>query len=327
VKKDAYKSPVKFGARFVVVAAAFATLAAVAEVPTTTGADTSNSAGIYSHQTAPTQFVEVDGVRFAYRRFGKKSGIPLVFFQHFVGNMDNWDPAVIDGFATNREVILFDNAGVASSGGDVPPTVEGMAADAIDFLDAIKVRKADFLGFSLGSLVAQEVTVERPDLVRRLVLVGSGPRGGVGMATLTPEFQAILQKKHDNEGDLLLDVFFTQSASSQAAGRTFVARLNARKINRDPAVNDKVAPAQVAAFAAWGAPRPNSNAYLKAIEQPVLIVDGNHDIVHYPVNSFTLEENLPNAQLILYPDSNHGAQYQYPERFVADVSEFLNRTR
>lgn len=304
---------------------ALATVAAFATTPSYAAEPGQNQRTVYTHQTAPTRFINASGTKLAYRRFGNPGGVPLVFFQHFVGNMDNWDPAVIDGFARNREVILFDNAGVASSEGDVPNTVEGMAGHAIDLLNALDIKKADLLGFSLGSLVAQEVTAERPELVRHLVLVGSGPRGGAGMATLTPEFQEMIKKDSGNNDQLLLDVFFTQSAASRAAGREFLDRLHARSRDRDPDVNDKVAPAQVAAFAAWGAPHANANAYLKNITQPVLIVGGNHDIVHYPVNSFTLEENLPNAQLILYPDSSHGAQYQYPKRFVADVTAFLNR--
>lgn len=281
--------------------------------------------GNYTHQTAPTRYVEVNGARIAYRRFGKTGGVPLVFFQHFVGNMDNWDPKVIDGLAENREVVLFDNAGVAASSGDVPTTVEGMAAYGAALIDALHIKQADLLGFSLGSLVAQQVGLQRPDLVRRLVLVGSGPRGGVGMATLTPEFQAMLKKKRASSDDLLLDVFFTQSASSQAAGRAFIQRLNARQVDRDVNVNAKVAPAQVAAFSAWGVPHAHADAYLKKIRQPVLVVVGDHDIVHYPINSFTLEKDLPNAQLAVYPDANHGAAYQYPDRFITDVTTFLDQ--
>lgn len=319
MRKTTPTSMIKAGTLALATVAAFATATLyAAEV----GQD---QRAIYTHQTAPTRFIDANGTKLAYRRFGKRGGVPLVFFQHFVGNMDNWDPAVIDGFARNREVILFDNAGVASSQGEVPKTVEGMAAHAIDFLNALEIKKADLLGFSLGSLVAQEVTVERPELVRHLVLVGSGPRGGAGMATLTPEFQEMIKKDSGSSDQLLLDVFFTQSAASRAAGQEFLGRLHARSRERDPDVNDKVAPAQVAAFAAWGAPHADANAYLKNIRQPVLVVGGSHDIVHYPVNSFTLEENLPNAQLIMYPDSSHGAQYQYPARFVADVTAFLNR--
>lgn len=279
------------------------------------------------HQNAPTRFVLVDGARLAYRRFGKPGGVPLVFFQHFVGNLDSWDPKVVDGFARDREVILFDNAGVGSSEGEVPPTIEQMAKYGIGLLAALDVHKADLLGFSMGSLVAQELTIERPDLVRRVILVGSGPRGGAGMASLTPEFQAMLGKQHKVADELLLDVFFTPSDASQTAGRAFLTRIRARVVNRDAPISDKVAPAQVAAFAAWGAPHANSNAYLKAIAQPVLVVSGGQDIVHYPVNAFTLQQSLPNAELVIFPDANHGAIYQYPERFLGYAKRFLDQAK
>jgi pimeloyl-ACP methyl ester carboxylesterase len=278
----------------------------------------------YTHQTAPTQFADVDGARLAYRRFGKTGGVPLVFLQHFVGNLDSWDPKVIDGFARDREVILFDNAGVASSSGEVPNNIPDMAKYAADLLKALGVKKADLLGFSMGSLIAQQVTLDHPDLVRRLILVGSSPRGGIGMASLTPEFQGYLAKKRNVPDELLLDVFFTQTPASQAAGRDFLTRIRARKINRDVDVSSNTAPAQAAAIAAWGAPSENANDYLKAINQPTLVVAGSHDIVFYTVNDVTLQQNLPNAQLVIYPDSNHGAIYQYPDLFVKHATLFLN---
>ena len=293
--------------------------AAVKPAPATTSS--------YTFVSVPTRFVDVDGVHMAYRRYGKRGGVPLVFFQHFVGNLDNWDPKVIDGFARDREVIVFDNAGVGNSTGDVPKTVEAMAKQSIDFIHALGITQTDLLGFSLGSLVAQQVTLDAPELVRRLVLVGSGPRGGVGMASLTPEFQGFLAKKRAVPQELLLDVFFTQSTASQASGRQFLERINTRKVNRDADINDKVAPAQIAAFAAWGAPSENSNDYLKAIKQPVLIVSGSNDIVHYTINSYHLQQSLGEGQLIIYPDSNHGSLYQYPDLFLKDVSVFLNQTK
>src|SRR5712671_4838502 len=144
---------------------------------------------VHTHQTAPTRFVEANGIRFAYRRFGNAAGMPLVFNQHFTGTMDHWDPAVTDGLATEREGILFNNAGVSSSSGEVPTSLERMGANAVSFIKALGLTKVDVLGFSIGGFVAQEITLQAPDLVRRLVLVGTGPRSGEGMATLTPEAQ------------------------------------------------------------------------------------------------------------------------------------------
>jgi pimeloyl-ACP methyl ester carboxylesterase len=279
---------------------------------------------IHTHQTAPTQFVEANGIRFAYRRFGKAGGMPLVFNMHFTGTMDHWDPAVTDGFAKNREVILFNNAGVSSSSGEVPTTVEKMGANAVAFIKALGLTKVDVLGFSIGGFIAQEIALQVPDLVKRLVLVGTGPRGGEGMAARTPEAQRIFSATYDPPDELWLSVHFTQSAASQAAGREFLKRFQLRTENRDPQVNEKVAPAQIKAIGKWGAPQQKPFEYLKSIRQPTLVVNGGKDVIVYSVNSFILQQNLPNAQLILYPDANHGSQYQYPELFIADVTRFLD---
>jgi pimeloyl-ACP methyl ester carboxylesterase len=279
---------------------------------------------VHTHQTAPTQFVEANGIRFAYRRFGKPEGMPLVFNQHFTGTMDHWDPAVIDGLAKEREVILFNNAGVSSSSGEVPTSIEGMAANAIAFIGALGLLKVDVLGFSIGGFVAQEIAGQAPDLVRKLILVGTGPRGGEGMANLTPEAQQIFFATYEEPDDLWIAVHFARSDASQAAGRDFLKRFRLRKENRDPAVNEKVAPAQLEALGKWGIQFERSYDYLKTIRQPTLVVNGGNDVIIYSVNSFILQQHLPNAQLILYPDANHGSQYQYPERFVRHVSLFLS---
>src|SRR5712664_1401591 len=277
----------------------------------------------HSHQTAPTQFVDAAGIRFAYRRFGKLGGVPLVFNMHFTGTMDHWDPAVTDGLAATQEVILFNNAGISSTSGKVPASVEEMAANAAAFIKALGPAKVDVLGFSLGGLVAQELALAEPELVRRLILLGTGPRSGEGMASLTPEAQKIFGARYDPADELWLRVFFTPSERSQAAGRKYLERQRARKENRDPLRNEKVAPAHVAALQKWGAPAKDPYAYLKKITQPTLVVNGSNEVIVYTVNSFILQQNLPNAQLILYPDSNHGAQYQYPELFVEHVTQFL----
>jgi pimeloyl-ACP methyl ester carboxylesterase len=279
---------------------------------------------IHTHQTAPTQFAEANGIRFAYRCFGKPDGVPLVFNQHFAGTMDHWDPAVTDGFAKDREVILFNNAGVSSSSGEVPTTFEKMGAHAVAFIKALELTKVDVLGFSIGGFVAQEIALQAPDLVKRLVLVGTGPRGGEGMATLTPEAQKIFGATYDDPDHLWLHVHFTHSEKSQAAGREFLKRFRPRSENRDPEVNGKVAPAQIEAIGKWGAPQKKPFEYLKSIRQPTLVVNGGKDVIIYSVNSFILQQHLPSAQLILYPDASHGSQYQYPELFVLHVSMFLS---
>ncbi len=278
----------------------------------------------YTHQTAPTQFVEANGIRFAYRRFGKAGGIPLVFNQHYTGTMDHWDPAVTDGLAKTREVILFDNAGVASSSGEVPRTFATMGANAIAFIRALGLTEVDVLGLSIGGFVTQEIALQAPDLARRLILLATGPRSAEGAVGGTPEGNRIFSATYDPPDHLWLSVFFTSSPASQAAGRAFLERFRARTKDRDPEVNEKVGPTQRLAIGEYATPRERPFEYLKAIKQPTLIVGGSNDLIIYPVNSFILQQNLPNAKLLIYPDTGHGPHDRYPEMFIRDVSEFLS---
>src|SRR5690242_3788948 len=199
---------------------------------------------IHTHKTAPTQFIEANGIRFAYRRFGKTGGVPIVFNQHYLGTMDYWDPTVTDGLARGREVILFDNAGVSSSSGEVPTTFEEMGANAIAFIRALGLKRVDVLGFSIGGMVAQEITLQAPDLVRRLIVDGTGPRGGQGMESLTQAAGRLFGATYDPPEHVWLAVKFSPSA----AGQEFLKRTHLRQVGRDPEVNDKVSPAQVKAM-------------------------------------------------------------------------------
>jgi pimeloyl-ACP methyl ester carboxylesterase len=276
----------------------------------------------HTHLTAPTQFVEANGIRFAYRRFGKASGVPVVFNQHFQGTLDHWDPAVTDGLARTREVILFDNAGVASSSSETPSSFQDMAANAIAFIRALGLEKVDVLGFSIGGMVSQEIAVQAPDLVRKLILVGTGPRGA---DMSTSQSAQIFAGTYEPAEHIWLKVHFSPSAASQAAGLAFLDR-KLRREDRDPPVSEQTVTAQLAAIGKHLAYREVEGYldYLKTIRQPTLVVQGSNDVIIPTYNSYVLQQNLPNAQLILFPDSNHGSFYQYPEAFLAYATVFLD---
>jgi pimeloyl-ACP methyl ester carboxylesterase len=276
-----------------------------------------------THNSAKTQFVETDGVRYAYRRFGSGNRPTLVCLQHFRGGLDNWDPAVTDGLAQGGSVILFNNAGIASSGGEPANNIADMATHVTTFLDALGLTQIDLFGFSMGGFVAQQVTLDRPRMVRKLILAGTGPQGGEDLAAYPPEVTAQATKEIPTEESFLY-LFFEPTSTSQAAGRAFWQRRNARKDLDTPTSLPAMA-AQAAAIGAWGAvPEKGRYARLKTIEQPTLVVNGKHDLLVPTVNSYILQQHLPNATLIIYPDSGHGAIFQFSELFVREAQFFLN---
>jgi len=277
-------------------------------------------------RTVPTHFLELKGgERYAYRRFGSGSGLPLLLLQHFTGTLDNWDPALTDALAGERELILFDNAGLGHSSGAVPTTMSGMAKHAATFLDGLGIGTCDVLGFSLGGMVAQQMVLDRPTVFRRLILVGTAPRGGEDIMHLEkPRLAQHLQDPSNKGYGVLQKIFFTLTPSGQAAGAAFVERLGERNQDLDGVSGPEVANAQIAAFRDWERFTGERFADLRTIPHPTLVVNGVHDEMIPVVNSYRLAENLPNAVLLTYPDAGHGSLFQYHESFARHAAAFLS---
>ena len=277
-----------------------------------------------SNINAPTQLLKVNGETYAYRRFGGGRGHPLLFLQHFTGTLDNWDPAVTDPLAAGREVILFESAGVGRSTGQVPQTIAGMAVHALAFLDGLGLKTCDVLGFSLGGMVAQQMALNRPAVFRRMMLVGTAPRGGEDIMHLDKPILARHLGDPKLQGYAVLQkIFFAPTPSSQAAGAAFIERLMQRKADREPVSGAEVAKAQVAAFRDWERFSGERFADLASIRQPILVINGIHDEMIPIENSFWLGANLPNAVLLTYPDSGHGSLFQFHESFTRQAAAFL----
>src|SRR3954453_21930251 len=274
--------------------------------------------------TAENLSLEVGDVSFVYRRFGNEATAApaLVLLQHFGGNLDSWDPALVDRLAQDREVILVNNRGVGGSTGVVPENVTIMARDALAFIDALGLRQIDLLGFSLGGFVAQELVLLRPRLVRRLVLAGTAPQGGPGLHRWSDEVYA-LATADEPGAEHLLGLFFSRSEESRAKGMESIGRLFQREVDRDEPTDLATRDAQLAAITAWGIPDKSKLNRLAGITQPTFVANGDNDTMMHTQNSHLLAEHLPDAQLRIYPDANHGFLDQYPELFADEVHAFL----
>lgn len=273
--------------------------------------------------TATTLFLEVNGVNYAYRRFGAASEVPLLCLQHFTGTLDLWDPAVFDKLSQKRTIILFENAGVGRSTGVTPDTVAGMAEHVIRFIDALALKQVDILGFSLGGFLAQYIALQHPELIRRLILSGTGPEGGEGTSMNRPELLQIFSDQQMTMPEKLKVLFFPANDTAQASASAYLSRIAERQTDKDIAVTSGVAMKQLQAMGRWQAEGAKNFADLRKITQPVLVTNGDHDIMIPTPNSLTLKNHIPDATLILYPNSGHGALYQYPDRFVDHVESFL----
>jgi len=277
-----------------------------------------------SNTTAPTQFLQVSNEAYAYRRLGSGPRLPLLCLQHFTGTLDNWDPAVTDPLACGREVILFESAGLGRSTGKVPDTIAGMAKHALAFLEGLKLTSCDVLGFSLGGMVAQQMVEDRPSVFRRMILVGTAPRGGEDIMHLEkPNLAKHLSDPKLQGYTVLQKIFFAPTESSQKAGAAFIERLTQRTEDREPISGPAVAQAQLAAFRDWEKFTGQRFANLKTIPHPTLVVNGIHDEMIPVQNSYWLSANLPNAVLLTYPDSGHGSLFQFHESFMRQAAAFL----
>ena len=275
-----------------------------------------------THETAETRFVDAGGVRFAFRRFGAPGATPLVMLQHFRGNLDNWDPALTDALAGEREVILVDYPGAGSSSGEFGPTIADTARRMIAFLTALELSEVDLLGFSIGGFVAQEIVLIRPALVRRLVLAATAPKGGPGMHGWRDDI-AENARRPETSGEALLYIFFAHTDTSQAKGMEFLGRFMARSEDRDAPTNLALRDAQYDAIVEWGIPDHGALQRLTAIRRPTLIIQGDGDLMIPTSLSHLMAGLIPDAQIRIYPDSAHAFLFQEPEQVAADVNAFL----
>ena len=275
-----------------------------------------------SYADARTKRVNAgNGVEYAYRDLGD-GDVPLLLLQHFRGSLDNWDPALVDALAADRRVVSFDNVGVAATSGATPDTVEAMAHGAIAFLDAMSFSRVDLLGFSIGSFVAQEIALIRPDLLRRVVLASSAPQGAAGMHGWAPEVIGAVGQL-DTSPEAYLGVFFAPTDTSREAGRQAMGRIFGRTADRDEPTTWQTRQAQYDAVCAWGVPNHSLLERVAAIDQPVFVANGDSDPMILPRYSHLLVGLLPDARLTVYPDSAHGFLFQHHSRFAVDVNTFL----
>ena len=280
---------------------------------------------IGSALVAENRFVAIEGATLVYRRFGNAEieAPPLVCLQHFRGNLDNWDPALVDRLAQDREVILLANRGVGASTGVVPDNVSDMARDVLRFVDALPLREIDLLGFSLGGYIGQELALVRPRLIRRLVLAGTAPQGAPKIHRWTDDVYA-LATQDVPDPDRFIRLFFSGSQESRAKGMEYLKRISSRTADRDEPIDLATRDAQLGAIARWGIPDPSKLTRLGAITQPTLVANGDNDTMMITENSYLLAHHIPTAQLRIYPDAGHGFLNQYPELFADHVNAFLN---
>jgi pimeloyl-ACP methyl ester carboxylesterase len=275
-----------------------------------------------SYQDAPTRTIAAGGVNFAYRELGPKTGAPVIFLTHLAAVLDNWDPRVVDGIAAKHHVITFDNRGVGATTGTTPDTIQAMAADAVTFIRALGLNRVDLLGFSMGGMIAQVIAQDEPQLVRKLILAGTGPAGGEGIKNVTRISNLDTIRALLTFTDPKRFLFFTRTPTGRRAGKEFLARLKERSQDRDKKISLRSYAAQLKAIHRWGLQQPSD---LSVIHQPVLVANGDSDKMVPTKNSADLARRLPGSELVIYPDAGHGGIFQYHAQFVQQALEFLGR--
>jgi pimeloyl-ACP methyl ester carboxylesterase len=271
-------------------------------------------------QNAPTHTINAGGVEFAYRQLGPSTGVPVVFLTHLAAVLDNWDPRVVDGIAAKRRVITFDNRGVGASSGATPTTIQEMASDAVTFIRALGLDQVDLFGISMGGMIAQVIAQQQPQLVRKMILAGTGPAGGEGIDKVTRITYLDTARGLLTHQDPKQFLFFTKTPNGRRAGKEFLARLAERTNDRDKAISVRSFRAQLKAIHRWGQQKP---ADLASIHQPVLVMNGDSDKMVPTKNTIDLDRRLPNSQLVIYPDAGHGGVFQFHKDFVKRALEFL----
>jgi pimeloyl-ACP methyl ester carboxylesterase len=274
-----------------------------------------------THKTAQTQFVEAAGVEFAYRRFGRPSDLPLVLLQHFRGNLDNWDPALTNALAAEREVVLVDYPGVGSSTGDPSSTIASTARQMIALITALGFDEIDLLGFSIGGFVAQEIALVRPSLLRRLILAATGPKGAPGMHGWRDDIAEAARGESKPEN--LLYIMFAHTETSQAKGMEFLNRFMERREGRDAPTSDAARDAEYDAIVEWGIPDHAALQRLTGIKTPTLVIQGDNDLMIPSKLSHLMAGLIPDAQIRIYPDAAHGFLFQYPAEVAAEINTYL----
>lgn len=277
---------------------------------------------VTSYRDAPTRTISAGGVEFAYRDLGPRDGVPVIFLVHLAAVLDNWDPRVVDGIAAKHRVITFDNRGVGASTGKTPDTIQAMAKDAVAFIRALGFDRVDLHGFSMGGMIAQVIAQEEPDLVRKLILTGTGPAGGKGMKEVVWVAQLDTLRGLLSFQDPKQFLFFTRTANGKRAGKDFLSRLAERTHDRDKAISIRSYVAQLKACWRWGREEPHD---LSRIKHPVLLANGDADRMLPTPNTHDMAQRLPDNELVIYPDAGHGGIFQFHEQFVSKALEFLDR--